>query len=513
MKKYTLFLSTVLILSLIAGCTGEKNQDPPYSTDSFGNPVLSAEMEKTIKLAYLDAYAGRHIPTDSIDMAFYGEFNGAYAVYVMGLDSTATLGSETVEGITFWYPTFSETMCIYYEGKCCRLQEAFDRGLLTLEDLKTLENNYPFNDQFDPTEPTTTPPETTAPTETTVPPTTAVVNSYCDLPQITVAETLTTLPNKPALTDLVTTGYEGGAQWVDLCSNVETVTIQLPAITPFSKDAIAINKEIQDTFSPILEDVKGYYDQQVSTFVYTVSYEAWLSGDILSILITRDTPFDSIHYHIFTLDITTGKALPQPELISRVLNVSYPEFLYHATYTAYDHFHERDSSHGPLTDAQNEFLTQLESSAGYISQYQLYLGENGTPMLCNPRPGELYDSIELPYDAAAHGNDPEKAENKCYRWLFSMKPVTTYGTLFEENQNEAWARLLKKCFDCDSVKMLQYLSAEDAACIDRVTTHLIKGVSAEDRDAFASQCQNLTQHSDPSVAQLAQSLLSILADY
>ena len=360
--------------------------------------------------------------------------------------------------------------------------------------------------------PETTVPPTTAPPETTVPPTTApAVEAYCDLPQITVAETLTTLPNKPALTDLVTTGYEGSAQWVDLSSNVETVTIQLPTITPFSEGAIAINKEIRDTFSPILEDVKGYYDQQVSTFVYTVSYEAWLNGDILSILITRDTPFDFNHYLIFTLDITTGKALSQPELISRVLNVSYPEFLYHATYTAYDHFHERDSSHGPLTDAQNEFLTQLESSASYISLYQLYLGENDTPMLCSSRPGELYPSIELPYDAAAHGSDPEKAKNECHRWLFSMKPVTTYGTLFEENQNEAWARLLKKCFDYASAKLLQYLSAEDAACIDRVTAHLIKGVPAEDHDTFAAQCQNLTQHSDPAVAQLAQTLLNALS--
>ena len=60
-------------------------------------------------------------------------------------------------------------------------------------------------------------------------------------------------------------------------------------------------------------------------------------------------------------------------------------------------------------------------------------------------------------------------------------------------------------------KLLQYLSAEDSACIDRVTAHLVKSVPAEDHDAFAAQCQNLLQHADPNLAQLAQILLSSLS--
>lgn len=166
------------------------------------------------------------------------------------------------------------------------------------------------------TAPTTTAPETTvAPTTapiTTAAPTTEPLNIYCDLPEFTPATDPTTLPADPILSDLVTTGYTGSACWEDLSGNIEAPSFCLPSVTPFSADAIAINWEIAEIFNPTLEQTRGYFNEKVSAWELETSYEASLSGDVLSILITTVTQTDYHRYHTFLLDISTGSRLSEP---------------------------------------------------------------------------------------------------------------------------------------------------------------------------------------------------------
>ena len=344
--------------------------------------------------------------------------------------------------------------------------------------------------------PTTVPQTTAAPTtvpETTAAPTTQPLNVYCDLPEFTPAIDPVTLPANPTLSDLVATGYTGSACWEDLCGNVETPSFSIPSVTPFSPDAIAINQEIYELYAPVLDRVRGYFTERTSSMEVGISYTAALSGDILSILIITDTHLDYDLYHTFAIDITTGQRLDQPTLVNRVLHVGYAEFLYRATYTAYDHFGRRGGFMLSLTDGS------------YSRSYLLYLAEDGTPMICNPRPGELCGSIELPYNAAAQGNDPEAAGNEYYHWLFHLQPYDQISSYSLEFWCSSWSQLLKTFFDLDSTKLLRYLATEDAACVDRVTTYLIQGVPADQQDAFAAQCRDLQQ--DPALAYLAGKLL------
>ena len=350
--------------------------------------------------------------------------------------------------------------------------------------------------------PTTAAPETTvAPTTapiSTAAPTTEPLNIYCDLPEFTPATDPTTLPADPVLSNLVTTGYTGSACWKDLSGNIEAPSFCLPSVTPFCADAIAINREIAEIFTPILEKARDYFDQKVTAMEAKISYEASLSGDILTILITTDTFYDYHRYHTFAIDIATGQRLDQQALVSRVLNVGYAEFLYRATYTAYDHFREKGITLGSLTDG------------GYIQSYRLYLADDGTPMICNPRPGELYSSIELPYDPAAQGSDLEAAANEYYRWLFRLQPSSTTEWYAQEFWPTAWGQVLNTLFDHDSVKMLRYLATEDAACIDRAVSCLPKTVPAQQQEAFAARCRELAAQEDPTVAQLARKFLEAL---
>ena len=349
--------------------------------------------------------------------------------------------------------------------------------------------------------PTTAPISTTAPTTvpvTTIPPTTEPLNVYCDLPEFTPATDPTTLPADPVLSDLVTTGYTGSACWKDLSGGIETPTFSLPSVTPFCEGAIAINREIAEIFDPILEKARDYFDQKVTAMEAKISYEASLSGDILTILITTDTFYDYHRYHTFAIDIATGQRLDQQALVSRVLHVGYAEFLYRATYTAYDHLSQKGAVFGSVTDGF------------YVRSYQLYLAEDGTPMICNPRPGELYDSIELPYNPAAQGEDPNAATNEYYRWLFRLQPSDSSEWFAQEFWYPAWAKLLKTFFDHDSVKMLRYLATEDAACVDKVISCLCKAVTAQQQESFTARCRELSPQEDPTVAQLARKLLDAL---
>lgn len=139
--------------------------------------------------------------------------------------------------------------------------------ILLLSLLTGCDNNRPATTVPETTTaPTTTVPNTTvAPTtvpETTAAPTTEPLNIYCDLPEFTPATDPATLPEDPVLSDLVTTGYTGSACWEDLSGNIEAPSFCLPSVTPFSADAIAINREIAEIFTPILEKVRDYFDQK-----------------------------------------------------------------------------------------------------------------------------------------------------------------------------------------------------------------------------------------------------------
>ena len=375
--------------------------------------------------------------------------------------------------------------------------------ILLLSLLTGCDNNRPATTVPETTTaPTTTVPNTTvAPTtvpETTAAPTTEPLNIYCDLPEFTPATDPTTLPADPVLSNLVTTGYTGSACWKDLSGNIEAPSFCLPSVTPFCADAIAINREIAEIFTPILEKARDYFDQKVTAMEAKISYEASLSGDILTILITTDTFYDYHRYHTFAIDIATGQRLDQQALVSRVLHVGYAEFLYRATYTAYDHLSQKGAVFGSVTDGF------------YLRSYQLYLAEDGTPMICNPRPGELCGSIELPYNAAAQVSDLEAAGNEYYRWLFRLQPSSTTEWYAQEFWPTAWGQVLNTLFDHDSVKMLRYLATEDAACIDRAVSCLPKAVPAQQQEAFAARCRELAAQEDPTVAQLARKFLEAL---
>ena len=103
-----------------------------------------------MKLAFLRQHdlVGKHT-IQELSVTYYGDYNGAHVGFINGiLMYTQALSSETVGGVTFRYNS-GQKMLVYFEGELMRLGEAYDRGLLTQEDLVALHSLYtPKDDSF-----------------------------------------------------------------------------------------------------------------------------------------------------------------------------------------------------------------------------------------------------------------------------------------------------------------------------------------------------------------------------
>ena len=88
---------------------------------------------------------GSKTPED-VTLRIYGAFNGAYVFLadIKGYSFSLRQTEETVGGVTFTHPKrqFFEVWC---DGTVYRTKEAFDLGILTVDDLKTLGRTYENN--------------------------------------------------------------------------------------------------------------------------------------------------------------------------------------------------------------------------------------------------------------------------------------------------------------------------------------------------------------------------------
>lgn len=103
-----------------------------------------------MKLAFLRLHdtKGEHSVQD-LSVTYYGEYNGAHVGFINGiLMYTQALTSETVAGVTFCYPT-GQKLLVYFEGELMYLADAYDRGVLTKEQLRDLRDAYaPKDDSY-----------------------------------------------------------------------------------------------------------------------------------------------------------------------------------------------------------------------------------------------------------------------------------------------------------------------------------------------------------------------------
>ena len=309
------------------------------------------------------------------------------------------------------------------------------------------------------------------------------------LADIPVISQTATLPTNPTVEDLLLDPYTGSTFWYDAYDNEFDIDIELPLLVPFCDGAKAINEAIRNEYQWRIDNINHNYVGRYAEFEKTISYEAHLNGDVLSVIIASDGNLDYIFYRTYNLDIPTGKQLSKFDMIQRFAGVSYPEFLMHATYTINDYM-----------SRTNGCLDDFEHDAIAMRGYELGLNADGKLILFSSTTGVYMRTVVIPYDPAAHGAEFSGGETDAYRWLFTRQTDGAY--------TDAFAGLLADSFFLDPESFLRYLSEMDDKTIQDIAGHIAYDLQPSEFDSFKALCN---QHlSNSTTAKAAKALLDAL---
>lgn len=113
-------------------------------------PSISVDAEELMKLAFLEKYAANtQYTTGDLTVNYFAQYGQAHVGFNNGiLIYTQAITTEEVAGVTFRYST-GQKLQMYFEGELMSLSEAYDRGILSREDLLAIHNAYtPKNDSY-----------------------------------------------------------------------------------------------------------------------------------------------------------------------------------------------------------------------------------------------------------------------------------------------------------------------------------------------------------------------------
>lgn len=106
---------------------------------------LDSETDAEIREAYFTLYGetARIDSADDVNLRPIGLYHGVYVLFVNydGEYVHETETTETVDGIEFRY-SVAKTLDVYCDGVFYKMQEAFDAGVLTSEDIAAIDHDY-----------------------------------------------------------------------------------------------------------------------------------------------------------------------------------------------------------------------------------------------------------------------------------------------------------------------------------------------------------------------------------
>ena len=127
---------------------------PPPPRQELGTfPGLDAKTERQLKLDYVHwrpylVTEGYVQPEYAVRiLEYYGNYNGCEAVLIEGFADAQVVTKVVVAGMAFWFSSANVALVwkpgeIPASGRFYRLNEAYDGGVLTLEDVKSLHERH-----------------------------------------------------------------------------------------------------------------------------------------------------------------------------------------------------------------------------------------------------------------------------------------------------------------------------------------------------------------------------------
>ena len=135
-------LSKMNLLSLrLAHSRFESHDGPVIST--FDGIQNTTDAELLMKQAFLSIYdeKGEHSLSE-LSVTFYGTYGEAHVGVIHGIFMyTQVISTERIAGLLFRYNT-GQRIQVYHNGELMPLAEAYDRGVLTQEDIATIHGKF-----------------------------------------------------------------------------------------------------------------------------------------------------------------------------------------------------------------------------------------------------------------------------------------------------------------------------------------------------------------------------------
>ncbi len=163
-----------------------------------------------------------------------------------------------------------------------------------------------------------------------------------------------------------------------------TGSYHVPQINCDTPDALAINREIAEHYSPIVEEEQGHIASDVSIICYKIEWQLIANGDRFALIVSCLHPGDSWSYKVYNFDSLTGARLSNAELLNQ-FNMEMYEFLDLAQAAAEAFFVAQASSMGVEQDDYYwELLEATISDDVICPDMPLFVNENGGLSIITP---------------------------------------------------------------------------------------------------------------------------------
>lgn len=127
----------------------ERHRAENYFLYDGGRVELRVEEVQEIVAAYLETHENHSLTEEDIRLRCFGVFNDAYVLFVdeAGAAYSDVISYETVSGVEFIYSS-SHSLTVYSKGEFCSVTDAFEKGLLTHDELLTAQKNYRVGHEY-----------------------------------------------------------------------------------------------------------------------------------------------------------------------------------------------------------------------------------------------------------------------------------------------------------------------------------------------------------------------------
>ena len=131
--------------------------------------------------------------------------------------------------------------------------------------------------------------------------------------------------------------YSEDFDYTDGVGNSGHYTYRVPQLIASTEGAEAINRAIDQQYSPIVQEVLESVSGELSLSCLYIAWETYQYGDILSLVISCGWGFDMNEYGVYLYDTVSGRQLTTPELL-QALGVDETAFLDAVRQTAAERF-------------------------------------------------------------------------------------------------------------------------------------------------------------------------------